>query len=286
FVFSKLGKDGKDAKDSKDAEDSAPLSPTSRRDAAHGTVTSAGSVAETTTAEMPADFVCGTRFADHFWSSDERCISVLMHKLKSAKQTSADVLHMAAARAAMEEELGKKLGKLARAGLGSEEVGETRAALRTVRAEMESAAKAHADLARQLRAEIEKPLGAFIADQRTKRRAQTVVIQKTEGDRNALRSQLRKLQDKRRSDTKKVGDLDLQCNGLQGAGDPKLRAKLERAQMQQRATEGEYNDVRARLKDADAQWYNVWRAACDVFQVLEEERVEYLKTTLWSYTNL
>ncbi|KAJ2313722.1 formin-binding protein, partial [Coemansia sp. RSA 2705] len=84
----------------------------------------------------------------------------------------------------------------------------------------------------------------------------------------------------------RVGDLDLQCNGLQGSGDPKLRAKLERAQMQQRATEGEYADVRARLRDADAQWFNAWRAACDVFQVLEEERVEYLKTALWAYTNL
>ncbi|KAJ2076914.1 formin-binding protein [Coemansia sp. RSA 988] len=69
-------------------------------------------------------------------------------------------------------------------------------------------------------------------------------------------------------------------------GDPKLRSKLERAQMQQRSTETEYVDVRAKLKDADNQWFNVWRSACDVFQVLEEERVEYLKTVLWSYTNL
>ncbi|KAJ1842185.1 formin-binding protein, partial [Coemansia sp. RSA 2708] len=283
FVFGKLGRDKDD-----EAAGGEPASPTGgRRDASHmNTVTSAGSVAETTAAEVAADFVCSARFADHFWSSDERCIGVLMHKLKSAKQTCTDVLHVATARAQMEEELGKKLGKLARAGLGAEEVGATRSALRTVRAEMEAAAKAHGDLAKQLRAEIERPLAAFIGDQRAKRRAQTAVIQKTEGDRNALRSQLRKLQDKRRADTKRVGDLDLQCNGLQGSGDPKLRAKLERAQMQQRATEGEYADVRARLRDADAQWFNAWRAACDVFQVLEEERVEYLKTALWAYTNL
>ncbi|KAI7820583.1 hypothetical protein BX661DRAFT_134204, partial [Kickxella alabastrina] len=225
-------------------------------------------------------------FADNFWSLDERCISVLMHKLKNAKQTSCDILQMVSTRATMEDDLGKKLAKLSRAGLGTEEVGSIKDALRTVRAEMESNAKCHLELARQLRTEIEKPLSSFINDQRAKRRAQTSIIQKTEGDRNSLRSQLRKLQDKRRGDTKKVGDLDLQVNGLQGVGDPKLRTKLDRAQMQQKATENEYVDVRERLKDADQQWYNVWRSACDVFQVLEEERIEYLKTCLWTFTNL
>ncbi|KAJ2256526.1 formin-binding protein [Coemansia sp. RSA 455] len=252
-----------------------------------GTVTSVAgmSVAETD-AELSAEFVSSARFSESFWSTDERCISVLMHKLKAAKQTSNDILQLITTRATMEEDLGKRLGKVAKSALGSEEVGSIKEALRTVRAEMESSAKTHSDLARQLRSEIERPLSAFINDQRNKRRAQTTIIQKTEGDRNALRSQLRKLQEKRRADTKRVGDLDLQVNGLQGTADPKLRTKLERAQMQQRATEAEYIDVRARLKDADAQWFNVWRAACDVFQVLEEQRIEYLKTTLWTYTNL
>ncbi|KAI9500369.1 hypothetical protein BX070DRAFT_237757 [Coemansia spiralis] len=267
FVFGKLGKDQPAATDPP---------------ASHGTVKSNPSEA----AEIQADFVSTSRFADNFWSADERCISVLMHKLKSAKQTCADILQMVTARAQMEEDLGKKLGKLARGSLGSEEVGTVKSALRTIRMELETNAKSHMDLARQLRAEIEKPLAAFISDQRAKRRAQTTVIQKTEGDRNALRSQVRKLQDKRRADTKRVGDLDLQVNGLQGVGDPKLKSKLDRAQMQQRATETEYVDVRQRLKEADQQWFNVWRSACDVFQVLEEERLEYLKTCLWTYTNL
>ncbi|KAJ1903810.1 formin-binding protein [Coemansia sp. IMI 209127] len=273
FVFNKLGGGNKDQQQhpsvgTADAIDAGTLK------------------SNATAPEMHAEFVSSERFADNFWSADERCISVLMHKLKNAKQTCSDILQMVQARAQMEEDLGKKLAKQSRAGLGCEEVGSIKDALRTIRTELERNSKSHLDLARQLRAEIEKPLATFIADQRTKRRAQTTVIQKTEGDRNALRSQVRKLQDKRRVDTKKVGDLDLQVNGLQGVGDPKLRSKLDRAQMQQKATENEWVDVRARLKEADQQWRNVWRAACDVFQVLEEERIEYLKTSLWTYTNL
>ncbi|KAJ2723909.1 formin-binding protein [Coemansia sp. Benny D115] len=281
FVFGKLGKD----QPAKDAD--GETSSSAQYGANIGTITSNGnvSVAETA-AELQAEFVCSERFSENFWSADERCISVLMHKLKSAKQTCGDILQMITTRASVEEDLGKKLMKLSRAGLGSEEVGSIKDALRTVRQEMESNAKSHLELARQLRAEVEKPLTSFMNDQRLKRRAQTSIIQKTEGDRNALRSQMRKLQDKRRSDTKKVGDLDLQVNGLQGVGDPKLRTKLERALVQQKATETEYIDVRLRLKEADQHWYNVWKSACDVFQVLEEERIEYLKTCLWTYTNL
>ncbi|KAJ2378041.1 formin-binding protein [Coemansia sp. RSA 2607] len=247
-----------------------------------------GSVAGTTATggDMAGDFVSSERFADNFWSPDERCISVLMHKLKSAKQTCSDVQQLVATRAGAEEELGKRLAKLARAALGSEEVGGLRSALRTMRAELETNARAHSELARQLRGEIERPLAAFMADQRDKRRAQTTVIQKIEAERNSLRSQLRKLQDKRRSDTKKVGDLDLQVNGLQGVADPKLRAKLDRVQRQQRETEDEYRGAKARLRDVDRQWFNSWRSACDVFQRLEEQRIEYLKTALWTYTNL
>ncbi|KAJ2780632.1 formin-binding protein [Coemansia javaensis] len=286
FVFGKLGKDNGGGGDDGPVAAGGPASPTSPT--GRGTLTSVGGVsaADTAGTVMAADFVCSERFSDNFWTTDERCISVLMHKLKSAKQTCTDILAMVAARANMEEELGKKIAKLARAGLGAEEVGGTKEALRTVRAELEANAKAHVELAKQLRAEIERPLASFISDQRLKRRTQTAIIQKTEGDRNALRTQARKLQDRRRGDTKKVGDLDLQANGLQSSGDPKLRTKLERAQAQQRATEAEYVDVRARLKEADRQWYNVWRQACDVFQVLEEERLEYLKTALWTYTNL
>ncbi|KAJ2402842.1 formin-binding protein [Coemansia sp. RSA 2559] len=275
FVFNKLGGGNKDQQQQQ------------QHSAGTADATDAGTLKSNATApEMHAEFVSSERFADNFWSADERCISVLMHKLKNAKQTCTDILQMVQARAQMEEDLGKKLAKQSRAGLGCEEVGSIKDALRTIRTELESNSKSHLELARQLRAEIEKPLATFIADQRTKRRAQTVIIQKTEGDRNALRSQVRKLQDKRRVDTKKVGDLDLQVNGLQGVVDPKLRSKLDRAQMQQKATENEFIDVRARLKEADQQWRNVWRAACDVFQVLEEERIEYLKTCLWTYTNL
>ncbi|KAJ2840692.1 formin-binding protein [Coemansia sp. 'formosensis'] len=275
FVFGKMGKDA-----------SPPHPPPPHANATdNGTVNSQMSTAETD-AEVAGEFVSCGRFSESFWSSDERCISVLMHKLKAAKQTSTDILQLVATRAAMEEDLGKRLAKVAKGALGSEEVGTIREALRTIRAELDKEALTHLELGRQLRSEIEKPLTAFINDQRNKRRAQTTLVQKTEGDRNALRSQLRKLQERRRTDTKRVGDLDLLVNGLQGNADAKLRAKLERALLAQRATEAEYVDVRARLKDADAQWFNVWRAACDVFQVLEEQRIEYLKTALWTYTNL
>ncbi|ORX71766.1 hypothetical protein DL89DRAFT_265481 [Linderina pennispora] len=248
FVFGKLGRDSASSQDN---------------DAAAAAAGAPGAVSTAETADMHADFVCTERFADNFWSEDGRCVSVLTTKLKNAKQSCLDLLTMVSKRAEIEEELGKKMLKL--------KVGTIKDAFRCVRVEMENTAKTHLDLAKQLRTELEKPFLGFMDDQKRKRRAQT------SEERSQLRGMIRKLQDKRRSDTRKVGDLELQVNGLHGMGDPKLRNKLERAQAQQRATEKEYVDVRQRLHDADQQWYHVWRSACDVFQVLEEQRISYLK---------
>ncbi|KAJ1946255.1 formin-binding protein, partial [Linderina pennispora] len=283
FVFGKLGRDSASSQDN-DAAAAAAGAPVGSSNL--DTLRSAGAVSTAETADMHADFVCTERFADNFWSEDGRCVSVLTTKLKNAKQSCLDLLTMVSKRAEIEEELGKKMLKLSRGALGCEEVGTIKDAFRCVRVEMENTAKTHLDLAKQLRTELEKPFLGFMDDQKRKRRAQTSVIQKTEEERSQLRGMIRKLQDKRRSDTRKVGDLELQVNGLHGMGDPKLRNKLERAQAQQRATEKEYVDVRQRLHDADQQWYHVWRSACDVFQVLEEQRISYLKHIVWTFTNL
>src|SRR5436305_11596177 len=39
-------------------------------------------------------------------------------------------------------------------------------------------------------------------------------------------------------------------------------------------------------QDTTQQWNYDWRIACDKFQDLEEERIDSLKTYLWTYANL
>ncbi|KAJ1920856.1 formin-binding protein [Mycoemilia scoparia] len=226
------------------------------------------------------------RFSENFWSDDDRGVEVVMKKMQSAKQTLTDIHRLFASRAQLEEEYGKKLLKLSRAGLGSEELGTTLDALHTVRSELEESAGAHLKLGKQFREELAQPLYKFIEKQRQKRKQQQAIIQKTTRDKSALRSQLIKIREKKDAEVSKRIELERLVISMQEMVDPKLRQKLEKAQALSRNAENEYKETQRKLIESDHQWFSVWQSACDVFQILEEERIEYMKTALWEYANI
>ncbi|PVV01426.1 hypothetical protein BB560_004156 [Smittium megazygosporum] len=100
-------------------------------------------------------FDTSVRFSENFWSSDDRGVNVLIHKLKNAKQTCSDISSLLSARAQLEEDYGKKLLKLSRASLGSEEIGK----------ELEITGKSHITLSASIKKEIEVPLNSLTNQQ-------------------------------------------------------------------------------------------------------------------------
>jgi len=65
-----------------------------------------------------------SRFSDSFWDAHDEGFAVLMERMKAAKHTCVELLDLFKARADMEEELGKKLMKLAKGStLGKDESG-------------------------------------------------------------------------------------------------------------------------------------------------------------------
>jgi len=40
------------------------------------------------------------------------------------------------------------------------------------------------------------------------------------------------------------------------------------------------------LQETSYRWIQDWKQACDKFQDLEEERIDFLKTNLWTYANI
>jgi hypothetical protein len=40
------------------------------------------------------------------------------------------------------------------------------------------------------------------------------------------------------------------------------------------------------LQETTHRWNQEWKHACDKFQDLEEERIDFLKTNLWTYANI
>jgi hypothetical protein len=89
---------------------------------------------------------------------------------------------------------------------------------------------------------------------------------------------------------------------VMGQEERKNKAKLEKTQIQLASNSQEYEAAVKTLEDTTGRWNKEWKAACDVrgspqirgsaanelqkFQDLEEERLDFTKSSLWTYANI
>jgi hypothetical protein len=88
-----------------------------------------------------------------------------------------------------------------------------------------------------------------------------------------------------------------------GQEERKNKAKLEKTQIQLATSSSEYEAAVKILEETTGRWNKEWKAACDVrpalntltgmmlidyqkFQDLEEERIDFTKSSLWAYANI
>lgn len=71
-----------------------------------------------------------------------------------------------------------------------------------------------------------------------------------------------------------------------GQEERKNKAKLEKTQITVAATNTEYENAVKALEDTTARWNREWKAAADKFQDLEEERLDFSKSSLWTFANI
>ena len=73
---------------------------------------------------------------------------------------------------------------------------------------------------------------------------------------------------------------------VMGQEERRNRAKLEKTQIQLSNTSNEYEAAVKVLEETTGRWNRDWKAACDKFQDLEEERIDFMKSSLWSFANI
>ena len=71
-----------------------------------------------------------------------------------------------------------------------------------------------------------------------------------------------------------------------GQEERKNKAKLEKTQISLASSNTEYENAVKALEDTTARWNREWKAAADKFQDLEEERLDFTKSSLWSFANI
>ena len=66
----------------------------------------------------------------------------------------------------------------------------------------------------------------------------------------------------------------------------KNKVKLDKVHQTVDANKRDYQNSLRVLAETTDRWNKEWKLACDKFQDLEEERIDFLKSNLWAYTNI
>ncbi|KAH0541402.1 hypothetical protein FGG08_004092 [Glutinoglossum americanum] len=244
--------------------------------------------------------------ANNFWGKEDAGVQPLLERMHNAKITCDELKAFYTARATMEDEYSRKLLTLSRKPLGSQEAGTLRASLDVMRGEVESMGKAHQNIAGQMKSELEEPLAAFSGGMKERRKIvqngiekllklkiqQTQTVNKVcravnfpykPGEHWLMTYQTR---DRFEQDCLRIKGYLAQGHMVMGQEERKNKAKLEKTQIQVAASNTEYENAVKALEETTGRWNRDWKAACDKFQDLEEERLDFMKSSLWSFANI
>lgn len=225
-------------------------------------------------------------FANNFWGKDDQGVHNVFLRMKNSKQTNEEVRLFYKERIAIEEEYSKRMLALSRKSLGGVETGTLRGCLDTIRQDTESMGKSHATAAQQLKSQLEEPLLAFNTSMRERRKTTQQTVEKLLKAKIMQNNNVEKAREKFELDCNKINGYYAQQNLLMGKELEKNNQKLDKTHMSVNATKRDYQTHLRNLADTIDRWNKEWKVACDKLQDIEEERINFLKSNLWGYTNI
>ncbi|KIW65472.1 hypothetical protein PV04_07730 [Phialophora macrospora] len=225
-------------------------------------------------------------FSNNFWGRDDAGVDPLLTRMQNAKTTCDELKAFYNARAALEEDYAKKLLSLSRKPLGSVEQGSLRASLDVARGETESMGKQHALIAQQMKSELEEPLVAFAGGIKERRKIIQNGIERLHKMKQTQTAHVNKCRDKYEQDCLRIKGYLAQGHMVMGQEERKNKAKLEKTQINMASNSNDYEAAVKVLEETTGRWNKEWKSACDKFQDLEEERLDFTKSSLWAFANI
>ncbi|KAK9856054.1 Fps/Fes/Fer/CIP4 homology [Penicillium brevicompactum] len=225
-------------------------------------------------------------FANNFWGRDDAGLQPMLDRVHGSKITNDELKVFYNIRASIEDEYARKLQALCRKSLGSCEIGSLRSSLDVVRGETEAIAKAHAAIAGQMKTELEEPLSAFASGIKERRKIIQQTIERLHKTKMQQTQTVNKTRDRYEQDCLRIKGYLAQGHMVMGQEERKNKAKLEKTQVQMASNSNEYEAAVKTLEETTGRWNKEWKSACDKFQDLEEERLDFTKSSLWTYANI
>ncbi|PLB53001.1 SH3 domain protein [Aspergillus steynii IBT 23096] len=225
-------------------------------------------------------------FANNFWGKDDAGVGPMLDRMHGSKVSCDELKTFYNIRAAIEEEYARKLLALCRKSLGSCETGSLRSSFDVVRGETEAIAKSHAAIAVQMKRELEEPLIAFAGGSKERRKIIQTGIERLLKTKVNQTQTVNKTRDRYEQDCLRIKGYLAQGHMVMGQEERKNKAKLEKTQIQLASSSSEYETAIKILEETTGRWNKEWKSACDKFQDLEEERLDFTKSSLWTYANI
>jgi len=224
-------------------------------------------------------------YCNSFWGPGDDGPNVLFARMRGACKTTDELVNFWNERSLIEEEYALKLAKLAKATIGTEEIGGLRVSLQTLKAETEKQAETHLELARQIRDELETPTAQFHAKLVNHRRLQQTVVEKKFKIKQTQEAYVMKAKEKYDADCVRINSYTQQAGYMVGKDLDRISMKLQRARQTVQANENDLANFTKTLLDILPEWEAEWKNFCDSCQDLEEERLDFMKDQLWGYAN-
>ncbi|TFK65581.1 FCH-domain-containing protein [Pluteus cervinus] len=224
-------------------------------------------------------------FCNSFWGDGEAGVNILFTRVRGVIKTSEELVNFWKERSTIEEEYAARLLALSRTALGEEEVGDLRTSIDTLRLETEKQAEIHNQLATQIRNELEVQTQRLLNQQTSYKHDVVSPLEKQFKVKQQQESYVVKAREKYEGDCLRISSYTQQLNYTSGKDLERLQSKLKRAQQTVQANEKDFAYFTKTLAEMLPEWESEWKKFCDQFQDMEEQRLEFMKDTLWAYAN-
>ncbi|KAJ3153792.1 hypothetical protein HDU86_005125 [Geranomyces michiganensis] len=224
-------------------------------------------------------------FATSFWGDNDKGLEVLMARMKQGKHVCEEVHAMLKERATIEDEYGKRMAKLAKSFNPREEIGTLRDSLEVVKGEIDKCAKAHLELAQEIRTKLEKPLSDFIATQSAIRKNHNINVEKQQKAKAAQVATVMKCKERYESKCTEAAQLSQMRADPSSKEGEKTKLRLQKTQAAAKQADTDYLSGVDKLTEIHKKWEEDFRVACSECQKLEEDRFHFLRGNVWNYAN-
>lgn len=235
------------------------------------------------------------RYSDSFWDSDingSRGYDELKARIREGRKLSSEIEGYFRQRAKIERDYAKDLQKLVDNCKHKNELGNLEKAWRDVKTDTLRIAKTH-DTAGSDFDKLAQEMSSFTDEQKRQSKAMEDAVQKLHSNLKSLYSKFTSQEKSFHQKGETYDDCQNSLKFLENSRNPtqakeldKLRQKESKAKEDLEKNENSYKNLHDDVTKCKAMYESEMTKMCEMFQTLDEKRIDHTRDNLWKCTNL